>query len=112
MLLNLNNTCFLLRDCLTTIKTNKIAKGLCAKGFQEDAKHDHRIFRLYVENKKTGIYTKISHGKSEYGDQLISLMARELYMENSRYFLNYIHCDISYKQYIETLKEKKILSEK
>ncbi len=112
MPLNLNNTYFLLRDCLTTIKTKKIAKGLCAKGFQEDAKHDHRIFRLYVENKKTGIYTKISHGKSEYGDQLISLMARELNMENKSYFLKFIDCDVSYEQYIKTLKEKKILSEK
>ena len=111
MLRSLKNTYFLSRDCLTSIKTNKIAKSLLAKGFQEDVKHDHRIFRFYVGNKKTGIYTKISHGKSEYGDQLLSLMARELYITKDN-FLALIYCQVNYEKYIKLLEENGILSEK
>ena len=93
---------------MTLIKTNKIRKGLLKKGFLEERSHDHVIFRLYDEGKKTNIHTKISHGESEYDDQLISLMARELNLKKDS-FLNLIECKMKHEDYIKILKKKGIL---
>ncbi|WP_287961280.1 hypothetical protein [Acidiplasma sp.] len=93
---------------MTLIKTNKIRKGLLKKGFLEERSHDHVIFRLYDEGKKTNIHTKISHGGSEYDDQLISLMARELNLKKDS-FLKLIECPLKHEDYIKILKEDRIL---
>lgn len=94
---------------MTSIKTDKIKKGLKKKGFREDEEHDHIILRLYDKaDKPTKIFTKISHGKSEYGDPLISLVARELNLKKNE-LLEFINCHISQDDYYRILKEKKIL---
>lgn len=46
--------------------SKEIAAVLVKKGFQQDDK-DHHYFYLYRNNKRTHIFTKISHGSDEYG---------------------------------------------
>ena len=48
-----------------------------AKGFISDENH-HEMFWLVVGGKKTSIRTRISHGEKEYGDQLLTLMSRQV----------------------------------
>ena len=48
-----------------------------AKGFISDETH-HEMFWLVVGGKKTSIRTRISHGAKEYGDQLLTLVSRQI----------------------------------
>ncbi|EQB72937.1 MAG: hypothetical protein AMDU4_FER2C00117G0005 [Ferroplasma sp. Type II] len=95
---------------LTTIKTKKVEKGLNAKGFKLDVKHDHKIFRFYIGEEKTRVYTKISHGEVEIGDRLIGLMARELGI-NKEQFIKLIDCGLSYSEYIKILIDDNVFKQ-
>ncbi len=94
---------------LTKIKTDKILKALEKKGFKKDSKRDHIILRFYMDNKKTAIFTKISHGKSEYGDPLLNYMKKELHISKPE-LINLINCVLSEEMYIEYLKQKGFFS--
>jgi hypothetical protein len=48
-----------------------------SKGFIPDETH-HEMFWLVIGGKKTSIRTRISHGATEYGDQLLTLMSRQI----------------------------------
>lgn len=86
-----------------------IEKALQKKGFQQE-NNDHRYFTLFNDNKKTAIFTKISHGSDYkiYGQSLLSKMSRQLKLSNKE-LLDLIDCDISGEKYLEILKNKNIL---
>ena len=52
------------------------------------------------------VYTKISHGISEYGNNLLSQMANQLSLSNSE-LGKFLDCPLTYERYIEILKRKK-----
>lgn len=54
-----------------------VAAGLERKGFQL-RDNDHSFYHLYVDGKKTMIFTKISHGEKEIHDSLLGAMARQV----------------------------------
>jgi len=56
-----------------------------AKGFISDETH-HEMFWLVVGGKKTSIRTRISHGATEYGDQLLTLMSRQIGVSKSEMY--------------------------
>ena len=56
-------------------EAREVASGLEKKGFHR-RENDHTFFHLWIDNKKTPVYTKISHGKKEISDNLLSVMAR------------------------------------
>jgi hypothetical protein len=85
-------------------KTKDIDNRLKRKGFKEE-KRDHTFYFLYYNNKKTSVYTKISHGISEYGNNLLTQMAQQLSLTNSE--LNkFLDCPLSYENLIQILKIK------
>ena len=47
---------------MPSLARDEIEKSLTKKGFREDPGGDHRFFRLVVDEKYTGIYTKTSRG--------------------------------------------------
>lgn len=93
---------------LTTVKTKKIIKALLSKGFKEVKKRDHMFFRFFVGDQETRIFTKISHGADEYDDGLINSIAKEMCL-TKRQLMDFIDCDIGYPQYINILKNNKVL---
>jgi len=85
-------------------KTKNLDSQLKRKGFISDER-DHTFYFLHYKNKKTSVYTKLSHSISEYGNNLLSQMARQLSLTNSE-FENFLECPMTYDNLIEKLKER------
>jgi len=90
------------------IKTRKIDSALKEKGFMAKER-DHTFYFLVINGKQTKIHTKLSHGSKEYGDQLLSVMRKQLGLDNVVELKDLINCPMSEDQYVELLiKRKKI----
>lgn len=92
---------------MATRKTRKIQGSLNSKGFCESST-DHYWYILYVGGKKTSVRTKISFGKQEYGDALLSRMAGQLKVSKKQ-LLDLIDCPLDYENYCEILILKGVL---
>ena len=66
-------------------KTRHVAVSLCAKGFREDHKRDHRYYFFYHQGKKSSIQTKISHNADEIDDYLCSAMSRQMRLTRDQF---------------------------
>ena len=85
-------------------KTKIIARKLEQEDFRRKNSH-HKFYCLFHENKKTTVWTKLSHSIEEYGDSLLSLMAKELSLSNKE--LNeFLDCNINHDDLVQMLKEK------
>ena len=84
-------------------KTRDIAKSLENKGFVK-ANRDHAFYFLYINNKKSRIYTKLSWGIKEYGSNLLSQIARRLRLSNSQ-LNDLLDCPLSKEDYVKLLLE-------
>src|SRR5579863_4648319 len=77
-------------------RAKDVAGGLESKGFRrENSKDVH--YRLYVDGKKTVIYTMISHGEKEIHDGLLGTMARQVKLSR-RQFNDLIDCPALIRQ--------------
>jgi len=90
--------------CLVTIKVRKLVNGLQKKGFVQ-AEGDHTFLILYVSERKTSIYTKVSHGDREIDDYLINKMSIQLRLERKK-FLDLVNCPLSLEGYLHELKSQ------
>ena len=90
------------------IEPEKIISGLVNKGFQEEEKRGHKLLRLYVDGKKTGISTAISRGSNykEYGMDLLNYMAKGLRLNITKQLIDLIECPLSKVQYVTLLRQK------
>lgn len=88
-------------------KTKDIGAALIKKGFQV-RQSKHTIYILYVNQKKTRIFTFISHGISEYGDIPLSKMKKQLYLSREE-FENLIECPLSEEKLVEIYSNKGLI---
>lgn len=89
---------------MVTMKVRDILTGLRKKGFcQSESDHSHLI--LYVDDKKTEIRTKVSHGASEINDSLINIMSIQLKLEKKE-FADLVYCPMSFSDYLKSLSQK------
>jgi hypothetical protein len=86
-------------------KAREIKDSLIKKGFIS-VQRDHTYLFLYVDGRKSSIHTKISHGIKEYGDNLLSLMSRQLHL-STKQLDDLLDCPLSYDDYLSILKDKK-----
>lgn len=86
---------------MSTKKTSDIEKVLLEKGFERVDTH-HKLYWLWVDDKRTGIRTRISHGKKEYDDNLLGMMARQLKLRKKQ-FVSFLDCPLTKEQYIQLL---------
>jgi hypothetical protein len=92
---------------MPTHKTRKIVSSLTKKGFlSKKGKSKHIKYTLYVQGKKTGVYTWISHGLDEYEDKLLNAMRKELHLETSQELEDLIECPMSKEALISLLMKK------
>ena len=66
-------------------KTRTMRAAFLSKGFIADETH-HEMYWLVVGGKKTSIRTRIGHGATEYGDQLLTLMSRQIGLSKSELY--------------------------
>ena len=55
---------------MANLDSRKVERALNKKGFTEET-GDHNFFRLFLNGKDTGIYTKTSHNGQDIGDMLL-----------------------------------------
>lgn len=89
------------------IKTRVLKGALESKGFIQNQSH-HTFYTLYVNNIKTSVRTKISHGDIEYSEHLLKRMYKQLKL-NKNEFLKLIECPLSKQAYISLLIERKMI---
>ena len=85
-------------------------KALLQKGFKQSDTH-HRYYYLYVDGKRTQVFTYMSHrpsGSDIYTPEAAS-MKRQMSFDNPAQFREFVRCSMSASQYIEHLREKGIL---
>ena len=82
--------------------SREIRAVLPKKGFKK-AENDHTYFFLHVDGKKTGVHTKVSHGSLEYGNSLLSLMAKRLCLTNGQ-LDKLLGCKIEGPEYVGILR--------
>ncbi|MDA8122380.1 MAG: hypothetical protein M0Z38_07425 [Deltaproteobacteria bacterium] len=66
-------------------KSRAIRAALLSKGFIADETH-HEMFWLVVDGRKSSIRTRINHGVAEYGENLLSLIARQVGLSNKELY--------------------------
>lgn len=89
---------------MAVLETRLIRSGLPKKGFVENNSH-HKYFHLFVNSKKTGLSVKMSHGKDEADDFIISFMAKRAGL-NKKEFIDLVKCPLSYEDYVKLLIER------
>lgn len=89
---------------MTSRKSREIKESLENKGFSM-SNADHKKYILFVKGTKTSVWTKVSHGsKSDIGDPLLSMMARQLRLRKNQ-FLDLIDCPMSHDDYLIILHD-------
>lgn len=93
---------------MTVRPSNKIEKALLKIGFKVQNNH-HKMFIL-VEDEKivNSVRTRISHGTKDYGDPLLLLMAKQLYLTKKQ-LLSLIDGEMDKEEYINLLRIKGII---
>lgn len=83
----------------------EIEAALLKKGFQRRQGGD-AYFHLYVEGKKTPVFTKMSQGEKEIHDGLLGAMARQVKL-SKRDFMQLVDCPLTAEKYLEILRQQK-----
>lgn len=93
---------------MPTHKTRKIISSLTKKGFNlKKGKSKHIKYTLYVNGKKTSVFTWVSHGLDEYDDGLLNAMRKELRLESNQELEDLIECPMSADALISLLVGRK-----
>lgn len=85
-------------------KAKDVTNNLLRKGFRQRQGGD-KYFHLYVGDKKTQVFTLVSHGEKEIHDGLLGQMAKQTRL-SKRLFLDLVDCPMSAEQYVEYLRER------
>ncbi len=97
-----------------TRKAKNIEKALREKGFEiskKNKRRKHFVYTFIYNGKKTSIRTYISLSHPEYGNKLLSLIAKELKISNSN-VLGLIDCPFSKEDLIKTYLREGIIKDK
>lgn len=82
-----------------SFSNKEIEDGLLRKGFLF-RDNDHKFLQFYLEDRKTHIFTKVSHGKGgkTVPAWLLSKMARQCALETPE-FRDLVDCTMSQEEY-------------
>lgn len=86
---------------MSAIKTKDIRSALLKKGFRSDNCH-HEYLWLYLGETQTGVRTWLSHGLSEYGEDLLAKVKKELGVSKGQLFA-LVGCPLDYETYVALL---------
>ena len=94
---------------MTAYKTNKIKHALSRKGFELQAGRNHDLYVLIVNGKTTGVRTFFSRGISEYGNNLLGLMKKQLHLESPKELDDLICCPMSHETLVDLLNDRDVI---
>ncbi|MBN1193677.1 MAG: type II toxin-antitoxin system HicA family toxin [Coriobacteriia bacterium] len=91
---------------MPTRKVREVTAALKKKGF-EQAEGDHSFFTYHraSDQKKTTVFTKVSHGQNEIDGFLIGKMAQQCRVAKAE-FLSLVDCPLDCAGYEELLRSK------
>jgi len=89
-------------------KTLTVIENLQRKGFRKRQGGD-KYFHLYVDGKKTAVFTFVSHGEREIHDGLLGQMAKQTHLVKKE-FLDLVDCPMTEDDYLKLLRERGHLS--
>lgn len=84
----------------------EMKKALGNKGFR-GREGDHSFFFLWVNGKKTSVFTKFSHDGRDYAGKLLSLVRNQLGRLSPEEFERLIACPMKEEEYVRLLRERK-----
>ena len=88
--------------------TGEYKSALNKKGFRLERSTKDDVFYLYVNDARTSIHTKISHGASEdIGNPLMKMIKTQLCLD-SKEIEQFIDCPMKHEDYVNALKERGI----
>lgn len=93
---------------MKSYKSKQIEKSLCKKGFKKE-EGDHTYLVFVSDGKETMIRTKLSHGSSEPGKDIMSKIKKQLCFNSQRELEELIDCKTTQKEYNDYLKERKLI---
>jgi len=82
-------------------KAKDLESSLKKKGFVPSDR-SHTYYVLYYGSRKTSIMTKVSHGIKEYGDDLLSQMAKQLSLTKPE-FEQLVDCPLTQERLLRLL---------
>ncbi|HEX4049480.1 MAG TPA: hypothetical protein VHY19_01180 [Steroidobacteraceae bacterium] len=85
-----------------------VKRNLKKKGFEEDSSRDHVYLLHSYKGKRTGPYTKVSHGagNEDIGPNLVRSMKAQLSLDSHKQVDDLVNCPMTAEQYITHLKGK------
>lgn len=91
---------------MTTRKVRDVTSSLVKKGF-ERSEGDHVFFTYYRtgDQKKTAVFTKVSHGEVEVDDFLLGKMAQQCKLTKAD-FLALVDCPMARADYEARLRSR------
>lgn len=87
------------------LQSRVVLPSLSKKGFQVEEGKD-QMFRHYLGGRRTGVWTKISHGNHEIHDGLLGAMKKQLKLRSKREVISLCDCTMSSDAYLEILREE------
>ncbi len=85
-------------------KSKEISKILLKKGFKLDNTH-HQYYYFYdADDKRTPVYTYISHGIDEYGNDLMTKLKKQLKFQQTKDCEDFLDCPLTKEDYLKLLK--------
>lgn len=91
------------------IKARRLEKSLIKKGFVPGNGGIHKVFIYAPEGKLTAIKTNMSHDDKELRDALISLIYKELKLENKGMLEDLANCPLSKEELYSYYKRKSLI---
>lgn len=85
-------------------RVREMEQTLLSKGFRR-RDGDHRYFHLYIDGRRTAIWTKFSHGAGEYGDALLAKVRQQLRLTRTQ-FDDLMDCPMGFEGYVTALRER------
>jgi len=96
---------------MPSLERDDVEASLKRKGFDEH-EGDHRYYRLMVNGKYSGIFTKTSRGKKykSLGKDLVAQMAKQLFLTKKQ-FEELVECTLTQEEYLKLLVARGELDE-
>lgn len=89
-------------------KLRVIENSLKGKGFRLIQGGSHKKLTLFVDGKKTRVFTFLSHGAKNYDNKLLSKMKGHLHLGKEE-LCDLIECPISGEEYMNMLVDRGIV---
>jgi len=83
----------------------EVISALTSKGFVR-SNNDHKKFILYINNQKTNIRTKVSHGRAskDLDSFILSSIKKQIKLDTISQLCELIDCTLSGSDYLKILK--------